>query len=225
MSFCSSRVHSKILRSCLHRNIVSTPFSTDRKQVSANGSSKKSTVCISKCLWPPRCSLLRSTFRHDRPQASVFLESSCWHWLAIIMHLFSPICECELPVLSFIFCVFLQFQRRNLDRLRTSGFYAMLYDLLTVRTIILSQKSNTLTYLHLYILNSKKSVMQMFNNQHAVEKWANQETSSDLRNESDLLRCYKYFLNCDSFELRLGSKNTTCSVTRNNGCLSRKNSF
>jgi len=27
------------------------------------------------------------------------------------------------------------------------------------------------------------------------------------------------------YKLRLGSKNTTCSVTRSNGCLSRKNSL
>jgi len=27
------------------------------------------------------------------------------------------------------------------------------------------------------------------------------------------------------YKLRLGSKNTTCSVSRNNGCLSRKNSL
>jgi len=27
------------------------------------------------------------------------------------------------------------------------------------------------------------------------------------------------------YKLRLGCKNTTCSVTRNNGCLSRKNSL
>jgi len=27
------------------------------------------------------------------------------------------------------------------------------------------------------------------------------------------------------YKLLLGSKNTTCSVTRNNGCLSRKNSL
>jgi len=67
------------------------------------------------------------------------------------MYLFSPICQCELPVLSFIFCAFLQFQISNLDRLKTAEFYAMLYDLLTVRTIILSQKKQY-TYLLTYLL-------------------------------------------------------------------------